>query len=116
MDTLSRRAFGHLVSAGVSAAALPSLFAQNPPAARSSGAGVRLSSNENPYGPYDVPSETNFIMIDFKRNVRPVIAAMRERNVQVGRHFPAMPQYLRVTIGRPEEMQRFMSAFRAVVA
>jgi histidinol-phosphate aminotransferase len=63
-----------------------------------------------------VASETNFIMIDLKRNVRPVITAMRERNVHVGRLFPAMPQYLRVTIGRPEEMQRFMSAFRAVVA
>jgi histidinol-phosphate/aromatic aminotransferase/cobyric acid decarboxylase-like protein len=33
---------------------------------------------------------------------------MRTRGVAVGRLFPAMPQNLRVTIGKPEEMQRFV--------
>jgi histidinol-phosphate aminotransferase len=66
---------------------------------------------------YDViPSQTNFIMIDIKRNVKPVISAMRDRSVHIGRLFPAMPQYLRVTIGTPEEMQQFLAAFRAVMA
>jgi histidinol-phosphate aminotransferase len=66
---------------------------------------------------YDiVPSQTNFIMIDLKRNVKPVISALRERGVHVGRLFPAMPQHLRVTIGTPPEMQRFLATFRAVIA
>lgn len=65
---------------------------------------------------YDViPSQANFIMIDAKRNVRPVITAMRSQGVHVGRLFPAMPNHLRVTIGRPEEMDRFVEAFRAVM-
>jgi histidinol-phosphate/aromatic aminotransferase/cobyric acid decarboxylase-like protein len=34
----------------------------------------------------------------------------------VGRLFPAMPSHLRVTIGKPEEMQRFLAAFRDVMA
>ncbi len=63
-----------------------------------------------------VPSQANFIMVDLKRNVKPVIAAMRERGVHVGRLFPAMPQHLRVTIGTAEEMQTFLGAFRSVVA
>jgi histidinol-phosphate aminotransferase len=63
-----------------------------------------------------IPSETNFVMIDLRREVRPVITAMRDRRVHVGRVFPAMPQYLRVTIGTPEEMDRFMEAFTGVVA
>lgn len=63
-----------------------------------------------------LPSQANFIMIDLGRSVRPVIAAMREHDVQVGRLFPAMPTHLRVTIGRPEEMGRFLSAFGAVMA
>ena len=63
-----------------------------------------------------LPSQTNFIMIDMGREVKPLIAALRERNVQVGRLFPAMPKHLRVTIGRPEEMTTFLNAFKAVVA
>ena len=54
-------------------------------------------------------------MIDLGREVKPVIGALRERKVQVGRLFPAMPKHLRVTIGTPEEMERFMEAFAGVV-
>jgi histidinol-phosphate aminotransferase len=63
-----------------------------------------------------VPSQANFIMVEVKRNVKPVIAAMRDRGVHVGRLFPAMPEHLRVTIGTPEQMERFVDAFRAVMA
>ncbi len=55
-----------------------------------------------------LPSEANFVMIDIGRDVKPVIASMRGSGVQVGRLFPAMPHNLRVTIGKPEEMQRFV--------
>lgn len=63
-----------------------------------------------------VPSEANFVMIDTRRDVRPIISSLRERKVHVGRLFPALPQHLRVTIGRPEEMRAFVAAFRQVVA
>jgi histidinol-phosphate aminotransferase len=62
-----------------------------------------------------VPSETNFIMIDVRRDVRPVITGLRSRGVQVGRLFPAMPHHMRVTIGKPEQMEAFVKAFAAVV-
>ncbi len=62
-----------------------------------------------------VPSQTNFIMVDLKRNVKPVIAAMGDHGVHVGRLFPAMPQHLRVTIGTSDEMETFLGAFRAVM-
>ncbi len=63
-----------------------------------------------------VPSETNFIMIDVRRDVRPLINAMRTRGVHVGRLFPAMPHHMRVTIGRPEQMEAFVHAFAETVA
>jgi histidinol-phosphate aminotransferase len=63
-----------------------------------------------------LPSETNFVMIDVRRDVRPLIGAMRERDVQVGRLFPALPHHLRVTIGRPEEMEKFAAAFKSAIA
>ena len=63
-----------------------------------------------------VPSEANFIMIDTRKHVKPLIGAMRDSGVHVGRLFPAMPQHLRVTIGTPQEMQRFLEAFQTLTA
>jgi histidinol-phosphate aminotransferase len=63
-----------------------------------------------------VPSQANFFMVNIRRPVRPVIDAIRAQGVHVGRLFPALPQYLRVTIGTPQEMQSFLSAFRTVMA
>jgi histidinol-phosphate aminotransferase len=63
-----------------------------------------------------LPSDTNFMMIDLKRDVAPVIAALKNRGVEVGRRFPAMPECLRVTIGTRPQMEAFLAAFRTVVA
>lgn len=63
-----------------------------------------------------VPSEANFVMIDVRKHVKPLIASLRENGVRVGRLFPAMPEHLRVTIGTPQEMQRFLEAFKTAVA
>ncbi len=62
-----------------------------------------------------LPSETNFVMIEMGREVHPIISAFRERGVRVGRLFPARPQHMRVTIGTPEQMKRFVSTFAEVV-
>jgi histidinol-phosphate aminotransferase len=63
-----------------------------------------------------IPSQANFIMIDCKRPVVPLIQAMKQRNVHVGRLFPALPNHMRVTIGKKSEMETFMGAFREAMA
>ena len=63
-----------------------------------------------------IPSHANFLMIDLRREVRPLIAAMRTRGVEVGRLFPALPNFMRVTIGTSPEMKTFLTAFREVMA
>jgi histidinol-phosphate aminotransferase len=63
-----------------------------------------------------IPSQANFIMFDCKRPVMPLIQALKQRNVQVGRLFPPVPNYMRVTIGKKPEMESFLSAFREVMA
>jgi len=63
-----------------------------------------------------IPSQTNFFMVGLRREVQPVIAAFREEGVLVGRPFPPMTQHLRVSIGTAEEMDRFMVAFKKVMA
>lgn len=61
-----------------------------------------------------IPSEANFLMVDLRRDVGPVIEALRAKGVEVGRRFPAMPSHLRVTIGTRPQMERFLVAFRGV--
>ena len=61
-----------------------------------------------------IPSQANFIMFDCKRPVVPLIQAMKQQNVHVGRLFPALPNHMRVTIGKKSEMETFVSAFREV--
>ncbi|HEY0872150.1 MAG TPA: aminotransferase class I/II-fold pyridoxal phosphate-dependent enzyme, partial [Vicinamibacterales bacterium] len=63
-----------------------------------------------------LPSDTNFFMVDLKREVRPVIDAFRGRGILVGRPFPPMTRHLRVSVGTEQEMQRFLRAFPQVIA
>ncbi len=62
-----------------------------------------------------IPSETNFVMIDVGGDVAPVIAAFRKRNLLVGRKFPSLPNWLRITVGKPEEMRAFSAALAEIV-
>ena len=63
-----------------------------------------------------IPSQANFMMVDMKRPVQPLIAALRERQVQVGRVFPSLPNHMRVTIGKREEMETFLTNLVAVLS
>jgi histidinol-phosphate aminotransferase len=63
-----------------------------------------------------VPSQANFILIELHKEVKPVIASLRDQGVQVGRFFPAVPRHLRVTLGTPAEMERFFQAFDVVMS
>jgi histidinol-phosphate aminotransferase len=63
-----------------------------------------------------IPSQANFIMFNVKRPVVPLIQALKQRNVQVGRLFPTLPNHMRLTIGKKAEMEAFLSAFRQVIA
>jgi len=63
-----------------------------------------------------IPSQANFMMIDMRREVKPLIAAFKDKKVQVGRLFPPLPNHLRVTIGTKPQMERFLAAFKEVTA
>jgi histidinol-phosphate aminotransferase len=62
-----------------------------------------------------IPSQANFIMFDCKKPVVPIIKAMKDKNVVVGRLFPAYPHHMRLTIGKQSEMESFVSAFKQVM-
>jgi histidinol-phosphate aminotransferase len=61
-----------------------------------------------------IPSQGNFVMIELNGEAQPVIDAFRERKILVGRQFPSMKNWLRISIGKPEEMEAFLVGLRAI--
>jgi len=61
-----------------------------------------------------IEPQANFLMIDVGRNAREFIEAMPPKGVAVGRPFPPMNNFLRVTIGTDAEMARFREVFWSV--
>ena len=62
-----------------------------------------------------IPSESNCFMVDVKRPGQDFRDAIAKENVFVGRVWPIMPTYVRITVGTEEEMARFQSAFQKVM-
>jgi len=59
-------------------------------------------------------SQANFLMIDMGTDVTPIIEQFRARNILVGRRFPSMKNFLRVTIGTQPETESFLAALREI--
>jgi histidinol-phosphate aminotransferase len=62
-----------------------------------------------------IPSVSNCFMIDTGKPGRQVITAMQAENVFIGRTWPIWPNYVRVSVGTPEEMAKFQTAFTKVM-
>jgi histidinol-phosphate aminotransferase len=62
-----------------------------------------------------IPSVSNCFMLDTRRPAKEVIAAMGQQNVFIGRIWPVMPTYARITVGTREEMNQFQVAFQRVM-
>jgi histidinol-phosphate aminotransferase len=61
-----------------------------------------------------IPTQTNFIMHRIHGELQAYIDGMRERGVRVGRPFPPMTEWNRVSFGLPEEMGRWADALRGM--
>jgi histidinol-phosphate aminotransferase len=70
-----------------------------------------LTENHYPF----IPSQSNCFMIDTGRDGKQVIAAMKEKNVFIGRTWPVWPTFVRISVGTPAEMARFKVAFKQVM-
>jgi histidinol-phosphate aminotransferase len=62
-----------------------------------------------------IPSEANFFMLDTKRPAKAAIDAMAKQNVFIGRIWPSMPTYTRITVGTAPEMEQFQVAWQKVM-
>lgn len=62
------------------------------------------------------PTETNFIMVDIRRDSKQFKDACLTRGVMIGRQFPQFKQHTRISIGSIPEMEKATPIFRAVLA
>ena len=63
-----------------------------------------------------IPSDSNCFMIDTGRPGKQVMAAMQAQDVYIGRVWPIWPNSVRITVGTPEEMAKFQTAFEKVMS
>jgi histidinol-phosphate/aromatic aminotransferase/cobyric acid decarboxylase-like protein len=49
--------------------------------------------------------------MDVHRPAKQVIEHFRKNNVLIGREFPPLDTYVRVSLGKPEEMQEFWRVY-----
>jgi histidinol-phosphate aminotransferase len=59
-----------------------------------------------------LPSHTNFVMHRINGDLKSYRERMAEGNIQVGRPFPPMLEYNRLSIGSPDEMEQFVEVLR----
>jgi histidinol-phosphate aminotransferase len=62
------------------------------------------------------PSVSNCFMLNAHKPARDVIAAMAQQNVFIGRPWPSMPDWVRITVGTQAEMEQFQTAFHNFMA
>jgi histidinol-phosphate aminotransferase len=61
-----------------------------------------------------VPSHTNFVFFKTGKHINDVIAAMRDQGVQVGRPFPPLTDWCRVSTGKLEDVEVFQKALTKI--
>jgi histidinol-phosphate aminotransferase len=118
LDKIMRRGGWNAMPVTALAAAMaslkdPQLVAQR----RQINAGVRQQTFQwlDRKGYTYIPSVSNCFMLDTKRPGKEVREAMANQNVMVGRVWPVMPTWVRVTVGTQDEMEKFQAAFQKVM-
>ena len=59
-----------------------------------------------------ISSQTNFFMVKVNKDVTAVGQDFLKKGIVVGRRFPPMNEWLRVSVGTDDEMKSFMKVFK----
>ena len=63
-----------------------------------------------------IPSYANFVMIKTNRDAKEMMTAFQQRNILIGRPFPPMTDFIRVSLGLPDENKAFWTAWDQINA
>jgi histidinol-phosphate/aromatic aminotransferase/cobyric acid decarboxylase-like protein len=117
LDRLSRYSQGIMATTGVSAAMASLQQPELVPTRRKIIADTRAEVFKflDKHGFSYVPSVSNHFMVDVKQPGERVAAAMRKEKIFIGRTWPSWPTHCRISIGTPEQMEKFQAAFLKVM-
>ena len=86
---------------------------------------ISLAKNEEAkqhiYGVLDklglryIPSQTNFIFFQTGQDIHQLIPKMRAKEVIIGRPFPPLTDWCRISTGKIEDVQKFGTALQSVL-
>ena len=76
---------------------------------------AEITSKLRAWGHRCPDSHTNFVFFHLGRPIEPFQRAMAKRGVLVGRPFPPYMDWCRLSIGTPDEMAQFETAYQAVM-
>ena len=62
-----------------------------------------------------IPSQTNYFMMEVKRQGADFAKAMADQKIIIGRVWPVWPTKVRVTVGTMEEMNQFNQAVARIM-
>ncbi len=62
-----------------------------------------------------LPSDASFFMVNVRRDVDSLVEDFHQKGILVGRKFPPMNEWLRVSVGTEVEMSRFMRVFKELL-
>jgi histidinol-phosphate aminotransferase len=60
---------------------------------------------------HPIDSQTNFVMMNPQRPPDEVIAHLKKQGILIGPKYPALDKYIRVSLGKPDEMKIFWQAW-----
>ena len=63
-----------------------------------------------------IPSFANFAMMDAGRPATQVMTHFKQNGILIGRRFPGMDNFVRISFGKPAEMQKFWAVWDRVGA
>jgi histidinol-phosphate aminotransferase len=118
LSRMSRYSFGPLPSTGMAGAIASLQVARLVPERRKIIADTRSAvfAFLDRHGFSHTPAQANHFLIDVKQPGERVVTELRKHNVYIGRVWPSWPTHVRVTVGTPEEMEKFQRAFLKVMA
>jgi histidinol-phosphate aminotransferase len=118
LSRMSRYSFGPLPSTGMAGAIASLQVARLVPERRKIIADTRSTvfTFLDRHGFSHTPAQANHFLIDVKQPGERVVAEMRKHKIYIGRVWPSWPTHVRVSVGTPEEMEKFRQAFLKVMA
>jgi histidinol-phosphate aminotransferase len=118
LNRLSRYSQGIMPTPGVSAAMASLQVSDLVPTRRRIIADTRAQVFKflDKHGFSYTPSVSNHFLVEVKQPGDRVATAMRKEKIFIGRTWPSWPTHVRISVGTPEEMEKFQSAFLKVMA